>query len=221
MLIHMSGIFSVILFFGGLFWIGAALGAAADARENGEGAIKWFIIILMTGIFGVIWYLFAHIPARRSYDDSHTIHVSAEVEELETGNRIKYSHSVNTNSTTDAIDTFREKCETKGVKPVTKPTVDNVETGPSLGNDLDTTAKESSNTISYVVLGFSGALAGLVVGLVLSGLLSFILPGILNSAVGDLLFMVFPFAGSYLGAIHYRAEIVQTVRVKIGQWHLH
>ncbi|ELZ98751.1 hypothetical protein C440_00305 [Haloferax mucosum ATCC BAA-1512] len=118
----MSG---AILFIIALFWISTAIGVGYDARKHGGSFVKWFLIVGVTGIFGLMWYSIAHnrSPQPRT-DTDRTLLVSSEVVDVETKEKTVVQLSVPTDSTTFAIEQFELKCRKSGYQPTEKPNIE-------------------------------------------------------------------------------------------------
>lgn len=114
-----------IIFVIGLIWSSIALGVAWDARKHGGSFFKWFLLVGITGIFGLMWYSIAHSNARTpTINSDRTLLVSSEVTDVETGEKSTVQLSVNTDSTSYAIERFEEKCRDSGYQPTENPNVE-------------------------------------------------------------------------------------------------
>lgn len=107
-----------------LFWASAAIGIGYDARKHGGSGLKWFLITLVLGIFGVIWYSSVHAGASRQTKDVETYRVSAPVLDPETNEVTTVKMEITTNSSDSAVTRFKAECADSGYVPEAKPTVE-------------------------------------------------------------------------------------------------
>lgn len=121
----MSDAVGFILVVIALFWIGSAFGVGYDARKHGGSFLKWFLLVGITGIFGLMWYSIAHSNSGNPPTDTdRTILVSSEVVDVVTDEKTAVQLSVPTDSTTFAIEQFEKKCRESGYQPIEKPNVE-------------------------------------------------------------------------------------------------
>ena len=114
-----------IIFVIGLFWLSTALGVGWDARKHGGSFLKWFVLVGITGIFGLMWYAIAHNNARTPTTDSdRTLLVSSEVVDVETGEKSSVQLTVHTYSISYAVERFEQKCRDEGYQPTEKPKIE-------------------------------------------------------------------------------------------------
>lgn len=117
-------LFGIFLFLVGVFWIGAAISVGYDAHKHGGNGPLWFLIILVTGIFGVIAYSSSHQVATQN--EMVTYRVYADVKDVQTDEQTSVEMTVKTDSPSSAITKFKSECADSGYIPQKEPTVEAV-----------------------------------------------------------------------------------------------
>lgn len=112
-----AGLFGFLV----LFRIVTTLGVGYDAHKHGGNAAKWFLLTLVLGVFGLIWYSSATSEGR--VININTYRVYGQVRDANKQAEKRVEISVTTDAASSAVTRFKAECSDSGYLPLEEPTV--------------------------------------------------------------------------------------------------
>lgn len=106
-----------------IIWISLAIGTAWDANQKGGNWGIWFIVVAITGVFGLFAYSMANMTNKQIDDSRETVRVNGKVVD-NNGEETMVSLPVQTANVDMAIQRFKAKCRDEGYQLEGEPRVE-------------------------------------------------------------------------------------------------